>query len=108
MQLTETSWTETEKTVAEQAFTTAYARETNALIKTVCEQSTEIQQLEDIWRLHDFLSARRHDLDGKYDYRYSSLIFVFAQLLKQGWLTLEDLQGLTPEKLKKISALARM
>lgn len=108
MQLTETSWSETEKRAAKDAFAKAYARETKALIQLVCEQSTSIEALEDVWNLHDFLSARRHDLDGKYDYRDSSLIFVFAQLLKEGWLTLEDLQGLSSEKLKKISALARM
>jgi hypothetical protein len=58
--------------------------------------------------LHDFLSARRHEIDGKYDYRYSVLIFVFAGLVKEGWLNIDELEGLQKDKLTKVAALARM
>ena len=34
-----------------------------------------------MWALEDFLRTRRVDIDRKYDYRYSQLIFVFAQVL---------------------------
>lgn len=64
--------------------------------------------MDDIWQLHDFLSARRHELDGKYDDRESGLIFVFSNLVKEGWLSLDELDGLEPAKLSKISALTRM
>jgi hypothetical protein len=36
------------------------------------------------------------------------LVFVFAQLLKEGWLNLDDLNGLGSDKLSKITALAKM
>ncbi|BDA69794.1 hypothetical protein RIVM261_075180 [Rivularia sp. IAM M-261] len=108
MQATDTQWSQTEQEVAKAAFDKAYEREINALAKEVHKIADGITQLDDIWVLHDFLSARRHDIDGKYDYRYSVLVFVFARLLKEGWLNLEELEGLAPDKLRKVSALSRM
>lgn len=101
-------WSKEEQQIARSAFEKAYERETSALIEDVREQAGAIATLEDIWRLHDFLSARRHELDGKYDYRYSMLIFVFAQLVREGWLQPQDLAGLAPDKLSKVLALVRM
>jgi Photoprotection regulator fluorescence recovery protein len=108
MQATDIQWSNTEQEVAKAAFDKAYEREINALVQEVHQQADAITQLDDIWVLHDFLSARRHDIDGKYDYRYPVLVFVFARLLKEGWLHLEELEGLEPDKLKKVAALSRM
>lgn len=108
MQATSTEWTELEQTVAKKAFDKAYARETSALIEEISSQAGRIKQLDHIWNLHDYLSARRHEIDGKYDYRYSMLVFVFARLIQEGWLQLEELEGLAADKLKKIVALSRM
>jgi hypothetical protein len=108
MQVNETNWSETEQKVAEKAFKSAYDRETSALVQEIRESAGVISNLEDIWRLHNFLSARRHEIDGKYDYSFSALVFVFATLIKQGWLQIDDLEGLEPDKLAKIAALARM
>lgn len=101
-------WSKAEEEVAQEAFGKAYERENKALLQEVREKASTIATLEDVWRLHDFLSARRHDLDGKYDYRHSVLIFVFAQLIKEGWLHLDELKGLHTDKLTKVAALARM
>ncbi len=108
MQVSETSWSETEKKIAREAFDRAYERETSALIEKVREKASAIAELDDLWGLHDFLSAKRHDIDGKYDYRYSVLIFVLAGLLKEGWLQLDELKGLEQEKLAKVAAMSRM
>jgi Photoprotection regulator fluorescence recovery protein len=59
-------------------------------------------------RLHNFLSTKRHEIDGKYDYNYSVLVFVFATLIKQGWLHLDELKGLEQDKITKITSLSRM
>ncbi|CCI38991.1 MAG: hypothetical protein ACK47N_02245 [Microcystis sp.] len=108
MPMSEIIWSDTEQEIAQTAFQKAYQRETSTLIEHIKEQSGQITVLDDIWQMHDYLSARRHQIDGKYDYRYTSLIFVFAQLLKEGWLKLEDLNGLGKDKLAKIAALSRM
>lgn len=104
----EIEWSQTEKTIARQAFDQAYEREIKALLKEVEQQVSQITQVENLWHLHDFLSAKRHEIDGKYDYRDSSLVFVFSVLLKEGWLHMDELKGLNPDKRAKISALSRM
>jgi len=101
-------WSDLEKQVARAAFDKAYERETSALIREVCDRSRTVTHLNEVWELHDFLSARRHEIDGKYDYRSSALIFGFAQLIREGWLHLKELEGLHAEKLSKIAALTRM
>jgi Photoprotection regulator fluorescence recovery protein len=108
MQVNDIEWSTAEQTIAEAAFKKAYEREINALLAEVRSQASSVLAQEDLWRLHDFLSARRHDLDGKYDYRYSVLTFVFARLVKEGWLQLSELDGLEPAKLTKVSALTRI
>ncbi|MFB2768387.1 hypothetical protein ACE1AT_03720 [Pelatocladus sp. BLCC-F211] len=107
-QVSDAEWSKTEKEVAQKAFERAYEREIDTLIKEVREKASAIAQLDHIWQLHNFLSARRHEIDGKYDYRYSVLIFVFARLVKEGWLHLDELKGLNTDKLTKIAALTRI
>jgi hypothetical protein len=106
--VSENTWSSSEQLIAKQAFEQAYHRETTALIQEVKARAISLSEIEDVWNLHDFLSARRHQIDGKYDYNYSVLIFIFSQLLKEGWLLLDDLQGLEKDKLSKINALAKM
>jgi hypothetical protein len=108
MQSNDISWSQREKKLAQEAFNKAYEREIKALIEEVRERAGEIAVPDDMWRLHDFLSARRHDIDGKYDYKYSALIFVFARLITEGWLHLDELDGLDPDKLTKVAAITRM
>jgi hypothetical protein len=104
----EVEWSNTEKNIAKEAFNKAYVREVNNLIKEVREQANLISDLNHLWQLHDFLSARRHEIDGKYDYRDSVLIFVFAKLINEDLLHINELEGLAKDKLTKIAALARM
>lgn len=108
MPVNDVDWSRAEKEVAQAAFDKAYKREVETLVKDVRDKASTIAGLDDIWQLNDFLNARRHEIDGKYDYRYASLIFVFAELVKEGWLHLEELKGLDAGKLAKISALTRM
>lgn len=108
MPQTEIDWTVTEKELARTVFETAYHREVAALVQEVQEKVQELSGLDELWQLHDYLSARRHDIDGKYDYRDSMYLFAFSQLIKEGWLSLDELEGLHPTKRKKVAALARM
>jgi hypothetical protein len=108
MQVNEIQWSKTEKEIAQAAFDRAYEREIKSLMEEVRQRSSTLAVIDDVWNLHDFLSARRHDIDGKYDYQYPALIFVFARLIKEGWLQLDELNGLDTVKLTKVAALARM
>ncbi|MBK1986568.1 hypothetical protein A0J48_003250 [Sphaerospermopsis aphanizomenoides BCCUSP55] len=108
MQASEVEWTEIEKKIARTAFDQAYEREIEALLKQVQKEASTLVNLGDLWRLHDFLSAKRHEVEGKYDYQYSVLLFVFAGLIKEGWLHLNELEGLDKGKLSKVAVLSRM
>ena len=98
----------TEENIAKQALQTAYKRETSALLDNIRARAGSITELEDLWYLHDLLSTKRHEIDGKYAYNSSTIVFDLARLVKEGWLHLDELKGLKPEMLSKISALARM
>ncbi|MBW4527302.1 MAG: hypothetical protein KME18_19305 [Phormidium tanganyikae FI6-MK23] len=106
--MTDIQWSTTEKEISQSAFDRAHQREIDTLIQTVTEKAQTISDVSEVWQLHDFLSAKRHEIDGKYDYRYSGLLFVFARLVREKWLSIDELEGLEPDKLAKISALVRM
>lgn len=108
MHTSELQWSTEEKALAKEAIATAYSREISGLVQVVRDRSSSLNSMDDLWQLHDFLSARRHELDGKYDDRESALLFVFSSLVKEGWLSLDDLEGLDSAKLSKIAALTRM
>ena len=98
----------TEETIVQQALQKAHARETSALITHVRDRASSLTELGDLWNLHDLLSTKRYEVDGKYAYNVATVVFDCAALIKEGWLTLEDLQGLPSEVLSKMSAIARM
>ena len=61
--------------------------------------------LSDIWAIEDDLRRQRRTLDELFDYRYSQLLFVFAQLIGEGYLDEGRLAGLSDDKLAIIRHL---
>jgi hypothetical protein len=108
MQAIDKHWSPQEEKIAQKAFNKAYEREIAALIQEVERQAQQVQAAEDLWRLHDLLSAKRHEIDGKYHYDPSSILFILAELVQGGWLQLQELQGLNQDKVSKIKALTLM
>ena len=108
LQNSQNQWSQTEEQIAKQALQTAYKRETSALIASIRDRAGSITELNDLWYLHDLLSTKRHEIDGKYSYNFSTIVFAFARLVKEGWLSLEDLQGLKADVLSKVLALSKM
>lgn len=104
----EHGWSLQEQEIARRVFDLAYKRETADLIQMVSAQAGSITEVKDMWHLNDFLSAKRHEVDGKYDFRYPFLLVVFARLVKEGWVQMQELEGLDPSKRAKIAALSRM
>ncbi|MFM7190502.1 MAG: hypothetical protein ACKOX2_06755 [Microcystaceae cyanobacterium] len=117
--MTSNIWSDLEKQIAQTAFQKAYHRETQGLIHHLSEQIQGVNDINCIWKLHDYLSAKRHQIDGRYypiihspaqeigsEQDYAGLIFIFAELFKEQWLLLEDLEGLAPDKIAKIKAIS--
>jgi Photoprotection regulator fluorescence recovery protein len=101
-------WSRAEKAVARRAFDQALARECSSLEKEVRKRANRITEPRHIWALHDFLTRKRKEIDLKYNYRYSQLIFVFARLIQDGWLSEDELEGLAEDKLAKIRAVLEL
>jgi len=66
------------------------------------KRAAKIQQPSDLWELERYLTERRTKIDRQYEYKYSVLIFVFGNLIRQGRLTEQELQGLNQDKLDAI------
>ncbi len=101
-------WSKKEKAVARRAFEDAYQRECSDLMKQIQQRSGQLSDPKDIWYLHDFLAKRIREIERKYDFRYSILILVLAQLLKEGWIKIDELEDLSEGKISKIRYLAKM
>lgn len=103
----EESWSKKEKAVARRAFESAYEKECKDVIKQIQKRANEAKDPSDIWPLHDFLNERIKEIENKYDYRYSMLILVLARLMKEGWITVGEIEGLNKDKIAKIRYLAK-
>ncbi|HZX13055.1 MAG TPA: hypothetical protein VFF49_01485 [Thermodesulfobacteriota bacterium] len=108
MNLLELKWSTKEKKVAREAFTKAYKQEMRQIQKEVYEIVKGFREENDVWRLHDYLYGKRKEIDEKYDYRYSVLIYVFARLMSEGYIKEVDLEGLSQDKLLKIKGLLKI
>jgi hypothetical protein len=98
----ELKWSASEKSAAHAAFESARSRERLAIRRHVEVLLHETIDGNEIWAIRDYLNDKARELDKKYDFRYSVLISVFARLLAEGWLTMEDLRDLDNAKCKLI------
>ena len=99
-------WTDREKRIARRVFDTAVAEELASTISDFKARAAAVAQPDEMWALEHYLRERRRDIDRKYDYRYSQLIWVFGQLLREGRIQEEHLAGLSEEKLDRIRRYA--
>ena len=99
-------WSKSERLIARTAFDAALGRELYEVIQEVKKMASQIQQSSDLWDLESYLTQRRKEIDGKYDYRYSRLTHVFGRLLRENRLREEELRGLREDKLEAIRSCA--
>jgi hypothetical protein len=95
-------WSSTEKAIARRAFDRALQKELAAAIQSAKEMAKRITQASELWDLEHHLTQLRKELDRKYEYKYSTLILLFADLVRDGKLGSEDLRGLSEDKLRYI------
>lgn len=100
-------WTTSEQAVAREAFDRAYGRAVDQLVVTVRSKSEQLNSAETVWQLHDYLSIERHTIEGRFDFRLDGILFVFASLVKDSLLKIDELAGLDAEKIAKIEAMSR-
>jgi hypothetical protein len=102
----EFSWLPSEKKAARADFEGAFKRECEAIRHEVEVRLKRSKDPSEIWRVHDYLTAKRDEMDRKYDYRYSILIGVFGRLLRKGWIAERDLSALRGDKVEAIKFMA--
>ncbi len=101
-------WSPEEKKIAHRAFDAALQREIAAVLAELKERAASAAGADDIWSIEQFLVTRRREIDAKYDFRYSQLTMVFGRLMRDGWLSEQDLVGISETKLSSIRFLATM
>jgi hypothetical protein len=95
-------WSSTEKAIARKAFDRALQQELDAAIQSAKQMAAKIRQASELWELERYLTRLRKEIDRKYEYKYSVLLPVFGELVREGRLNAKDLQGLTEDKLAYI------
>jgi len=95
-------WSPTEKAAARKAFDLALTREFDDVTREVKRRAAGIKDRSALWELEDYLTTSRKEIDRKYDYRYSVLPMVFAYLIREGRLSLDELCGVGEDKMESI------
>ena len=105
-------WTGAEKKLARRAFDQALRRHLLAIMAEARRRMANVVDPADLWELEAYLTESRKSVDRIYQFRYSSLLQVFAILMRDDWLKEADLVGLQPDKIADIkrssAALRRM
>ena len=99
-------WSPAEKAIARKAFDQALGRELEAVILEAKSKAAKIREPSGLWELEQYLTQCRQEIDRKYDYRYSVLPLVLANLLSGGRLNENELHGLSEDKLGYIHRAA--
>ena len=91
-------WSESEKKLSRRVFESALQAELADIMAEFKAKAQAVATPEEMWALRAYLSNKEREIDAKYDYRYSQLIVVFGNLLREGRIQHEQLQGLSEDK----------
>jgi hypothetical protein len=101
-------WSHSEKRHARAVFDRALTQELEERLAAFKARAAGTQSAEEMWSMRAHLEDSEHEVQRKYDFRYSQLIVVFGQLLREGRVTEEQLAGLSEEKLTYIRKVAAL
>ncbi len=92
-------WSPSEKRLARKLFDNALQRELADLVMDFRKRAEAVQTPDEMWKLRRFLEQTEREVEEKYDYRYSQMLFVFGRLVREGRISISQLQELSAEKL---------
>ena len=101
-------WSESEKRLSRRVYEVALDAELTEVMAEFKFKAIAVQTPEEMWALEAYLAQQRRDIQGKYDYRYSQLLFVFGRLVREGRVQIEQLQGFSEEKLSYIERIVSL
>jgi len=71
-----------------------------AAIQETMQMAERIKESDELWELERHLTQRRKEIDAKYEYKYSVVLLVLGDLVRQDRISLDELQGLSEAKLR--------
>jgi Photoprotection regulator fluorescence recovery protein len=95
-------WSPKEKTIARRAFDRALRRELEATVQEAKQIAARIKEPDELWELERHLTQRRKEINAKYEFKYSVILLVLADLVRDGRITTDELHGLGEDKLRII------
>ena len=101
-------WSASEKKLAHQVFEAALTAELAEIMADFKARAAAVAEPAEMWAIQEYLARKQREIDRKYDYRYSQLHLVFAQLIRQGRVQPAQLAGLAEEKLAYIERIASL
>jgi len=93
-------WSAKEKAIARRAFDLALYRELVATVQEAKQMAERIKEPDQLWELERHLTLRRKAINAKYEYKYTVLLLVLGDLVREGRIGLNELQGLAEDKLR--------
>ena len=93
-------WSPKEKAIARRAFDLALQRELVATVQEAKQMAERIKEPSQLWELEHHLTQRRKEINAKYEYKYTVLLLVLGDLVREGRIGLNELQGLAEDKLR--------
>lgn len=100
-------WSAFEKKVARRAYEAALERALAEIMAEFKTRAAAASTPSDMWAIEDYLRLRRREIDETFDFRYANLPFVFARLIREGWLDeawLGDLSEENQEVIRRLSS----
>ncbi len=101
-------WSPAEKRLARKVFEAAVGAELGEIVADFKRRAAAVASPDEMWELGDSLARIRREFDTKYDYRYSMLTIVLGRLVREGRVSIEQLQGLSEDKLLKIGRIVSL
>lgn len=101
-------WSESEKKLSRRIFESALETELNEVMAEFKSKAAAAATPEAMWAVENYLAQKRREIDGKYDYRYSQLLFVFGGLVREGRVREEQLSGLSEDKRSDIRRMLEL
>ena len=102
MSTRETGWSGSEKKIARRAFESALDAALAAILAEFKRRAAAAATSEEMWEVGEYLRQQHRQIEDTFDYRYSQLTYVFARLMRMGYLNEAQLAGLSDDKLADI------
>lgn len=99
-------WTNAERRLAREVFDAALRKELSEVIAKFKSRAAALSEPDELWTLVRRTDRKRQEIDRKYDFRYSQLLRVLGQLVREDRIPEQALTGLSEEKISIILRFA--